>query len=93
MESDVDRQYARSRLQCPRQRHCQSLSPISPDGATLAWVRASQARAMLAGREFVTIDDLLDVAPDVLRHRLWTDAANVRERLRGVAVKATRGVR
>jgi MoxR-like ATPase len=65
---------------------------ISPR-ATIAWVRASQARAMLAGREFVTIDDLLDVAPDVLRHRLWTDAANVRERLRGVAVKATRGAR
>ena len=39
-----------------------------------------------SGREFVTIDDLLDVAPDVLRHRLWTDAATVRERLRAVAI-------
>jgi len=63
---------------------------ISPR-ATLAWVRASQARAMLTGREYVTIEDLLDVAPDVLRHRLWTDATTVRERLRGVVVKAARG--
>jgi MoxR-like ATPase len=53
--------------------------------ATLAWVRAAQAHAMLAGREFVTIDDVLDVAPDVLRHRLWTDGETVRERLRAVA--------
>jgi MoxR-like ATPase len=58
---------------------------ISPR-ATIAWVRAAQSRAMLAGREFVTIEDVLDVAPDVLRHRMWTDAATVRERLRAVAV-------
>ncbi|MSP59183.1 MAG: AAA family ATPase [Myxococcales bacterium] len=63
---------------------------VSPR-ATLAWVRASQSRAMLAGREFVTIEDLLDVAPDVLRHRLWTDGATVRERLRAVAVKIAGG--
>jgi MoxR-like ATPase len=56
----------------------QSLSPR----ATIAWVRASQAAAMLAGREFVTMEDLLAVAPDVLRHRLAIDAATVRERLR-----------
>ena len=59
---------------------------ISPR-ATLAWLRASQARAMVAGREFVTIEDLLDMAPDVLRHRLWVDGATVRERLRAVAVR------
>jgi MoxR-like ATPase len=62
---------------------------ISPR-ATLAWVRAAQARAMLAAREFVTIEDLLDVAPDVLRHRMWTDAATVRERLRTVAIAGAR---
>jgi MoxR-like ATPase len=62
---------------------------ISPR-ATLAWVRASQARAMLSGREFVTMDDLLHVAPDVLRHRLWTDGATVRERLRAIAVTGVR---
>jgi MoxR-like ATPase len=58
---------------------------ISPR-ATIAWVRAAQARAMLAGREFVTMDDLLHIAPDVLRHRMWTDGATVRERLRTVAM-------
>jgi MoxR-like ATPase len=62
---------------------------ISPR-ATLAWVRAAQARAMLGGREFVTIEDLLDVAPDVLRHRMWTDAATVREKLRNVAITGSR---
>jgi MoxR-like ATPase len=56
---------------------------VSPR-ATLAWVRAAQARAMLSGREFVTVEDLLDMAPDVLRHRLWISAAEVRDRLRAV---------
>jgi MoxR-like ATPase len=54
---------------------------VSPR-ATLAWMRAAQARAMLAGREFVTVEDLLDMAPDVLRHRLWVSAPEVRDRLR-----------
>ena len=64
----------------------QTLSPR----ATLAWMRCSQARAMLSGREFVTAEDLLQVAPDVLRHRLWTDGATVRERLRAVAMTGAR---
>ncbi len=54
---------------------------VSPR-ATLAWMRAAQARAMVAGREFVTVDDLLDMAPDVLRHRLWVSAPEVSDRLR-----------
>ncbi|HEX7841536.1 MAG TPA: AAA family ATPase, partial [Kofleriaceae bacterium] len=58
-------------------RACES-GAISPR-ATLAWVRAAQARAMLSGREFVTAEDLLHVAPDVLRHRMWSDGATVRE--------------
>jgi MoxR-like ATPase len=62
---------------------------ISPR-ATLAWVRASQARAMLSGREFVTAEDLLHVAPDVLRHRMWSDSATVRERLRAIALAGGR---
>jgi len=62
-------------------------SSISPR-ATIAWVRCAQARAMLSGREYVTMEDLLDVAPDVLRHRMWTDAATVRERLRSVVMHA-----
>ena len=57
---------------------------VSPR-ATLAWVRAAQARAMLSGREFVTVEDLLDMSADVLRHRLWISGAEVRDRLRAVA--------
>jgi MoxR-like ATPase len=60
-----------------------SSHPVSPR-ATLAWVRAGQARAMLAGREFVTIEDLVAVAPDVLRHRLWVSGAEVRDRLAAI---------
>ncbi len=60
---------------------------VSPR-ATLAWMRAAQARAILAGREFVTIDDLLDMAPDVLRHRLWISAPEVRDRLRMLGAPA-----
>ena len=64
--------------------HGHSVSPR----ATLAWVRASQARAILAGREFVTVDDLVDVAPEILRHRLWVSVPEVRDRLRAVMVHA-----
>ena len=60
---------------------------VSPR-ATLAWMRAAQARAILAGREFVTVEDLLDMAPDVLRHRLWISAPEVRDRLRMVSARA-----
>jgi MoxR-like ATPase len=60
---------------------------VSPR-ATLAWMRAAQARAILGGREFVTIDDLLDMAPDVLRHRLWISAPEVRDRLRMLGASA-----
>jgi MoxR-like ATPase len=56
---------------------------VSPR-ATLAWMRAAQARAMLSGREFVTVEDLLDMSADVLRHRLWISAAEVRDRLRAI---------
>jgi len=61
---------------------------VSPR-ATLAWMRAAQARAILAGREFVTVDDLLDMAPDVLRHRLWMSAPEVRDRLRMMGAPMT----
>ena len=60
---------------------------VSPR-ATLAWMRAAQARAILAGREFVTVEDLLDMAPDVLRHRLWMSAPEVRDRLRHIDGRA-----
>ena len=45
-------------------------------------MRAAQARAILGGREFVIVEDLLDVAPEVLRHRLWVSAPEVSDRLR-----------
>ena len=63
---------------------------VSPR-ATLAWMKAAQARAMLSGREFVTVEDLLDMSADVLRHRLWISAAEVRDRLRAIAPRAVGG--
>jgi MoxR-like ATPase len=38
--------------------------------ATLAMVRAASAHAYLVGRDYVIPDDILEVAPDVLRHRI-----------------------
>jgi MoxR-like ATPase len=38
--------------------------------ATLAIAHAAQALAYLRGRDFVGPDDILDIAPDCLRHRL-----------------------
>jgi len=38
--------------------------------ATLAIAHAAQALAYLRGRDFVSPDDILDIAPDCLRHRL-----------------------
>lgn len=38
--------------------------------ATIALDRCSRARAWLAGRDYVTPDDVREVAPDILRHRL-----------------------
>ena len=38
--------------------------------ATLGLVRSSRALALLRGREFVLPQDVFDVAPDVLRHRV-----------------------
>ena len=38
--------------------------------ATLQLVRAAKARAALDGRDFVLPDDVMALAPDVLRHRI-----------------------
>src|SRR3569623_314690 len=38
--------------------------------ATLALARCARARAYLAGRDFVEPGDLMDLAPDVLNHRI-----------------------
>ena len=41
--------------------------------ATIALDRAARARAWLAGRDYVTPEDVQDLAPDVLRHRIILD--------------------
>ena len=43
--------------------------PVSPRGS-ICLVRASQARAWLVGRDYVVPEDVVDLAPDVLRHRI-----------------------
>ncbi len=47
---------------------------VSPRG-TLAFLRASQAYAMVSGRTFVTPEDIKAVAPPVLLHRMIASAA------------------
>jgi MoxR-like ATPase len=41
-----------------------------PLRATLGLVAASRALALLRGRDFVLPQDVYDVAPDILRHRV-----------------------
>jgi MoxR-like ATPase len=65
-------------------RQADPMSMVSPR-ATLAWLRAGQAHAMFSGRDFVTVEDLLAVSADVLRHRLSVAAPEVYDRLRAVA--------
>jgi len=48
---------------------------VSPR-ATIALLRASQARATLNGREYVIPDDLQEEAPAVLPHRIRTDSSD-----------------
>ena len=43
--------------------------PASPRGS-ISLVRAAQARAWLSGRDYVLPEDIGDLAPDVLRHRI-----------------------
>ncbi|MGK0674090.1 MAG: AAA family ATPase [Halothiobacillaceae bacterium] len=49
--------------------------------ASLALAQAAQALAFLRGRDFVTPEDLLDIAPDALRHRLLLSPAGQLARL------------
>jgi MoxR-like ATPase len=48
------------------------LAGASPRGS-IALLRAAMARASLAGRDYVLPDDVMALAPDVLRHRLVLD--------------------
>ena len=52
--------------------------------ASVSLYRAAQAWALLSGREFVLPDDVREVAPAVLRHRLMLD---VDRQLRGASVE------
>lgn len=38
--------------------------------ASIALLRAASAMAYIRGRDHVTPEDIIDIAPDVLRHRL-----------------------
>lgn len=51
------------------------LSGASPR-ASIALLKASSALAYLHGRDYVTPEDIHDIAPDVLRHRLILDYAS-----------------
>ncbi len=59
-------------------RHLERLDPTWTDflqagaspRASIALVRASSALAYLRGRDYVVPDDIIDIAPDVIRHRL-----------------------
>jgi MoxR-like ATPase len=51
-------------------RHHKSLYLGASPRASLALMNASKAMAAMAGRDFVTPDDIRDVAVPVLRHRI-----------------------
>ncbi len=58
----------------PRQSGIQGLEQYIEQGAspraTIALTKASQARAVLEGRDYVTPDDIKWIAHDILRHRI-----------------------
>ena len=58
----------------PERYRLDGLKPLIAYGAspraTIALARAARARAFLDGRGYVLPDDIKDVAPDVLRHRV-----------------------
>ena len=55
--------------------HSQITLGVSPRGL-LQWQRAAQARAFLSGRDFVTPDDIQEIAIPVLSVRLGIDQEN-----------------
>ena len=64
-----------------RTRHHDAISLGTSTRAVLMWLRASRARAFMAGRDFVLPDDLKHMARPVLAHRIFMkgsgDAAEV----------------
>jgi MoxR-like ATPase len=69
------RQYLVAVLRAVRSddRNLRSVSPRS----TLLLARACQARALFAGREFINVEDVKVLAPDVLGHRVMTSDSGV----------------
>lgn len=57
------------RLSTAVKNHPEVIQAISPRG-NIALMRASQAKAFLIGKDFVTIDMVKSVAPEVLAHRI-----------------------
>lgn len=55
--------------------HSQILRGLSTRGG-VAWLRISKARAQIAGRDFVTPDDLVVTAPFVIPHRIVVKTGN-----------------
>jgi len=53
-----------------RSRHHPDLALGASPRSAVAWLQASKAQAWLAGRDFVTPDDVKAIAPPLLRHRL-----------------------
>jgi len=54
-------------------RNLRSVSPRS----TLLLARACQARALFSGRNFISVEDVKSLAPDVLGHRVMTSDSGV----------------
>jgi MoxR-like ATPase len=80
--SDVVREYLVDLARATRQQRNISLG-LSPRGV-LTWQRVAQARAHLAGRDFVTPDDIQEVALPVLEVRLAGDFDDPAEPIRQV---------
>ena len=57
------------RLSTAVKQHNEVVQAVSPRG-TIALMRAAQALAFLKGKDFVTIDMIKNVAPEVLGHRI-----------------------
>ena len=57
------------RLSTAIKENSEVLQPVSPRG-NIALMRASQALAFLRGKDFVTVDLVKEVAPEVLGHRI-----------------------
>ena len=53
---------------------------VSPRAA-MSWIRAARARALLAGRDYVLPDDMLELAQPVLAHRVHLKGGGDADRL------------